>query len=188
MKTTLAKVALPLLLGLPSCASDQAAHRSAVSPSPGSTKLSNAIHEKVNAYRNNCGAHGLTRHAGLDRLAQGHSQYMLQKRGTFGLHGKNVSHMGSESRSAAAAHLYGMRSCSENVASITMSGSETNVAENLMRLWKSSPAHEAAIRAREYTHTGIGVAVDKDGTVFATQLFGAGGNSMRSSHQRFTGF
>jgi uncharacterized protein YkwD len=181
------KVILVACIGaLASCAPKPEIQRMPVSASlhPDSP-LSERVLREVNSYRRSHGVSQLQRHAGLDRLAQQHSEYLRKNRGTFGLYGKNVSHIGFEGRALAARTNYHMENLSENVASA--SGSGANTSKTLLELWKNSKAHEYNMRSA-WTYTGIGVAVDPDGTVFATQLFSSVMNSQTSLRERFNRF
>lgn len=94
---------------------------------------------------------------------------MMNNRGSFSLHGKNVSHYGFEGRVDAARHHHNMETISENViAGTKISG---DVASKLVRGWAGSGGHRKNM-IDDWSVTGIGVAVDADGGVFATQLFG----------------
>ncbi len=150
-----------------------------------SSSLSGQIYEAVNSYRRNHGAVELERHAGLDPLAQNHCEYLHQNRGKFGIYGKNVSHFGSEGRTLVARERYHMLNSSENVGSIKSNGK--NIVPALVNLWTSSKDHEKNLLS-SWTHTGIGVVVDTDGTVFSTEIFATVSNSQMTTHQRFSGF
>ena len=143
------------------------------------------VFQSVNAYRSSQGVKQLQRHAGLDRLAQKHCEYLRQQRGTFSLKGRNVSHMGFDGRALVARELYRMDNISENVAAANHAGTHVDAA--VMALWKSSKDHQKNM-VDSWTHTGIGVVVDSDGTVFADQLFATISNSQRALHYRFTQF
>ena len=143
------------------------------------------VYEAVNAYRRSLGIQELQRHPGLDRLAQKHCEYLRQNRGTFSLKGKNVSHIGFEGRALFARELYRMHNISENVASAT--GARTHPATAVTALWKGSSDHHKNM-TDTWTHTGVGVVVDADGTVFADQLFATVNLSPRVMHDRLTGF
>jgi uncharacterized protein YkwD len=138
-----------------------------------------AVFRQVNVYRRSKGVSPLVRHPGLDRLAQQHSEFLRKNRGKFSLHGKNVSHDGFESRAAAARHQYKIMTLHENVAA----GSR---GTNLVQTWSNSRAHEHAMRGK-WPLTGVGVVVDGDGMVFATQLFGTApsSNSQMELRERF---
>ncbi len=147
--------------------------------------LSGQVLQRVNSYRSSVGASVLQRHAGLDRLAQEHSEYLRQHRGTFSLHGKNVSHYGFEGRALVARERYQMQSVSENVAATNHPGERP--APVIVNLWVGSKDHESNMR-QSWTHTGVGVVVDSDGMVFATQLFATVSNSQLSTRERFNRF
>lgn len=146
------------------------------------SSASNHVYEAVNAYRRSHGVANLQRHAGLDRLAQDHCEFLRQNRGKFGLYGKNVSHYGFDARSLAARERYNMLSLGENVAAaVTAPG---NPGPTLVRLWAASKGHEKTMR-NTWTHTGIGLVVDADGTVFSAQLFSNIRYSQMESRNRF---
>lgn len=126
---------------------------------------SDKVLNDVNAYRAAHGKSALKRHAGLDKLALQHSRFMMQNRGKFGLHGKNVTHDGFEGRTMVARSQFSMDNFHENVAAVPERGT------SLVQTWINSPGHEKALRAT-WSYTGIGVVRDKDGMLFATQLFG----------------
>lgn len=147
--------------------------------------LSGQIYQAVNSYRRSRGAADLQRHAGLDRLAQSHCEYLRKNRGQFGIYGKNVSHYGSEGRSLVARERYQMLNSSENVGSLKTNGK--NIPSALMNLWTSSKDHEKNLLS-SWTHTGIGVVVDDDGTVFSTEIFATVSYSQMTTRQRFSGF
>lgn len=136
--------------------------------SKSSQSTSAGIFRDVNAYRSRLGKPALQRHEGLDRLARSHSEFMRANRGKFKLSKSgNVSHFNFEGRAAIARTKYGIASLHENVAAAPRGTS-------MLKLWANSRAHEPAMRDT-WTYTGVGVAVDSDGMVFATQLFGSPG-------------
>jgi uncharacterized protein YkwD len=149
------------------------------------SSLTGQVHHQVNAYRATKGTGPLQRHSGLDRLAHEHCEYLRKHRGTFQLSGKNVSHFGFESRALAARELYNMHNVSENVAAATHPGN--NKAGVLVSLWKGSKDHHKNM-LDDWTHTGIGVVVDSDGTVFSTQLFSTVSMNQISVRERFNRF
>jgi len=147
--------------------------------------LSGQVLKEVNAYRRQIGVNELQRHAGLDRLAQEHCEYLRANRGKFGVYGKNVSHMGFEGRSLVARERYNMMSISENVAAANNPGKD--FAPALIKLWSESKDHNYNMRSK-WTHTGIGVVIDDDGTVFSTELFATMNYSQLTMRNRFTSF
>lgn len=148
------------------------------------SSLSQELFQRVNSYRSNRGAPPLQRHAGLDRLAQDHCEYLRQHRGTFSLYGNNVSHMGFETRARIASLHYHMDACSENVAFTMSRPTEAQTATALVRLWQNSENHEYAMKQKAWTDTGIGTVVDRDGAVFATQIFGVASSSFLVERNR----
>jgi uncharacterized protein YkwD len=189
MKKTLRPFVLgsSLFLGLlASCApqSDTSKVLMSTSASHSGGSLSGRIHNEVNAYRTSIGARPLTRNAGLDRLAQEHCEFLRRNRGTFGLSGSNVSHQGFENRTLMARKFLNISQLGENVVAAT-GGNGTGAPSKIVRLWDSSPSHRFAMRG-DWQQTGIGVVVDDDGMVFATQLFGAGGSSQMDFSRSFT--
>lgn len=181
------KVILVACVGaLASCATQPEVTKLPVSASIRSdSSLSGRILAEVNAYRRSHGASDLQRHSGLDRLAQQHCEYLRDHKGQFGLYGKNVSHFGFEGRALIARERYQMTSVSENVVAATNPGS--NPAPVLVKLWANSSDHEYNMRS-PWTHTGIGVLVDSDGTVYSTELFATVSNSLLTTRDRFSRF
>ena len=179
-------IAVASVGALASCATTPKTQKVSVSTSlrPDSS-LTEQVFREVNSYRRSHGASDLQRHAGLDRLAQEHCQYLRQHRGEFGLYGKNVSHYGFDGRALMARRAYNMENISENVAAANHPGS--NPGPTLVQLWAGSKGHESNMRSA-WTCTGIGVVVDDDGTVFSTQLFATVGNSQMTTRERFNHF
>lgn len=143
------------------------------------------IFDEVNAYRRSKGVNDVQRHAGLDRLAQQHSEYLRQHRGSFSIYGKNVSHYGFDGRAVVARSSYQMPNTSENVAAAFNAGG--NPAPAVLALWKESKDHHKNM-LDSWSHSGVGVVVDVDGTVFATQIFGMISYSQLSTRDRMNGF
>jgi uncharacterized protein YkwD len=149
------------------------------------SSLSGRVFTEVNSYRRSHGTVDLQRHAGLDRLAQEHCEYLRQHRGSFGLYGKNVSHFGFEGRALLARERYQMMNVSENVAASTHAGSSP--AQTMVKLWSQSKAHEHNMRS-SWTHTGVGAVMDSDGTIISTQLFATISYSQLATRDRFNRF
>ncbi|MCW1885734.1 CAP domain-containing protein [Luteolibacter flavescens] len=149
--------------------------------------LAGTIHSQVNSYRQSKGREVLQRHAGLDRMAQQHSEFMRRNRGKFS--GKNaaanISHYGFEERALNAQRTMKMSNVAENIA--TCSGSHSSAANTLVGAWKNSSSHDKNMRGK-WSTTGIGVVVDKDGTVFATQLFATESHSHMALTDRMRQF
>ncbi|MCX6876699.1 MAG: CAP domain-containing protein [Verrucomicrobia bacterium] len=139
-------------------------------PNKAESSLEENLYREVNAYRRQHGRNNLQRNPKLDGLARQHSDFLLNNRGKSSVFGakSDISHYGFESRSFAAQRLYNMDQVSENVASAKGCGS--NVASYVVGLWENSQSHEYNMRTL-WTQTGVGVAVDDDGTVFVTEIF-----------------
>jgi uncharacterized protein YkwD len=179
-------IAVACVGALASCATQPETTRMPVSATiRPDTSPTGQVLQEVNSYRRSHGASDLQRHAGLERLAQEHSEYLMKHRGTFTLSGKNVSHIGFEGRTLVARERYQMDNVSENVVAASHLGK--NPAPMLVKLWSESKDHETNMRG-SWTHTGIGMVVDSDGMVFCTQLFSTVNYSQLSSRQRFNGF
>lgn len=179
-------IAVACIGALASCAAPTVTKRVPVSASlhPDSS-LAGEVLQEVNSYRRSHNATELERHAGLDRLAQEHSEYLRQHRGTFTLEGKNVSHIGFEGRTLVARERYKMSSVSENI--VAAHSPDKNPGPTLVNLWASSKGHEYNMRSA-WTYTGIGIVVDDDGMVFCTELFATANTSQLTTRQKFGGF
>lgn len=151
-----------------------------LSPDP---SASGQVIQAVNSYRVSQGKQALQHHAGLDRLAQLHSAYLRKNRGSFKLYGSNVSHMGFDGRTAVARKHYQMENISENVAATNHPGKA--IGSVIAQDWKGSKDHHQNMMD-SWTHTGVGVVTDSDGTAFVTQLFATMASSQQSLRNRFS--
>jgi uncharacterized protein YkwD len=131
------------------------------------SSLSAKVFTEVNSYRATKGKAALQRHAGLDRLAQKHCDYLVKTAGSYELYGKNVSHIGFEGRALVARQAYNIKNLGENVVS-----SKSHSAKHLVEAWSRSKSHELNMRSDWYC-TGVATAVAPDGSVISTQLFGS---------------
>ena len=173
-------------VALASCTSQTVPDKAAGSTSTGSDhSASGQVFQAVNSYRISQGKQPLQRHPGLDRLAQLHSEYLRKNRGTFKLYGSNVSHMGFDGRTAIARERYQMENISENVASANHPGKA--IGPMMLQVWRNSNDHHKNM-LDSWTYTGVGVVVDSDGTVFATELFSTMGSHQQSLRNRFIRF
>lgn len=171
---------------LASCANQPVPNKMPVSASIKSdSSVTGRLFQEVNSYRASNGKAAVQRHPGLDKLAQQHSEYLRAHRGTFSLSGRNVSHIGFEGRALQARERYQMENMSENVAAATRVGSKGT--DTLLQLWQGSKDHNKNM-LDDWTYSGIGVAVDEDGTMFATQLFGNASMSQLTMRNRFNHF
>ncbi|NJM38355.1 MAG: CAP domain-containing protein [Akkermansiaceae bacterium] len=176
-------ILLASIAALASCSAPSKLQTIIIPTSSGkNSQLSDQIFNGVNAYRQSKGMSDLQRHAGLDQLAKNHSEYMLQNRGKFKVHGKNVSHWGHEGRALIAQQRFGFQNTSENVAAAYNPGK--SAASVLLQLWATSKAHRINLDS-SWPYTGIGTAVDRDGTVFATQIFATARTGQQARRERF---
>jgi uncharacterized protein YkwD len=130
------------------------------------SRLSGKIVHEVNSYRATKGKAALVRHSGLDRLAQAHCDFLAMKEHKPGDYKVHVGHEGFESRAFIAKHAYGITSMGENVVA-----SSKHSPKHLVVLWSKSPTHNSTM-CDEWTYTGVATAVEPDGLVISTQLFG----------------
>lgn len=137
-----------------------------VSGSLGSqASLAERVFAEVNSRRASMGKATLQRHPGLDRLAQKHCNYLVETAGSYGMYGKDISHIGFEGRALAARQAYKINSLGENVVSST-----NHSAKHLVALWAGSKGHEHNM-GNDWTCSGIATAVTPGGKVICTQLF-----------------
>ena len=184
MKTNLCSLAAVVLCTgfLASCASGPVTTAVPMSASSSEKSLTTRLLDDVNAYRASKGAKPLVRNPGLDRMAQEHCEFLRLNRGKFSIQGTNVSHDGFESRCLKARQLFNMPTMGENVAA--MHSTSTSA---LVKAWANSPGHDFTMKA-EWEQTGIGLLVDKDGTLFATQVFGTPTRSQMAFSDRLRSF
>ena len=147
--------------------------------------LAGNIHAQVNSYRQATGKPALPRHAGLDRMARQHSEFMLRNRGKFSGSSANLTHYGFEERALNAQRTMSMSNVAENIA--TCSGSFGSPASTLVGAWKKSSGHAKNMKSH-WDATGVGVAVATDGTVFATQIFATENHSHMAMTDRMRQF
>ncbi|MCP3978897.1 MAG: hypothetical protein GY716_06140 [bacterium] len=117
----------------------------------------------VNAVRRERGFGALEVLPELTRAARAHSRDMA-RRGYFDHEAPDGS------RPADRVHRRGIeyRIVAEN---IQMSRNVRDPVESAVRSWLKSEGHRETLLTPEFTHTGLGVAVAEDATVYFTQLF-----------------
>jgi uncharacterized protein YkwD len=79
----------------------------------------------------------------------------------------------------------GMLSVSENVAAANYPGQSAPAV--LVELWRTSKDHNHNM-TEKWTHSGMGVVVDSDGMVFATQIFATKNHSQLVMRDRMNSF
>lgn len=120
--------------------------------------MEEAIIELINKYRKSKGLGALKIHVAISEESQKHSSDMANNKVPF-------SHEGFNSRAKKLeAKIPGVRFVAENVAYGQRSAKE--VVED----WIKSPGHKMNIEGN-YTQTGIGVAANKKGVLYYTQIF-----------------
>lgn len=124
----------------------------------GFEKIQQDILHDVNVYRKQCGLSPLVLRADMSSEAAKHSIAMAQHRVGFGHDGfpSRVNHIYAHSRQPSGA--------AENVAYHYKDG------HDVVKNWLTSPHHRANIKGH-YNYTGIGLARDRQGHLYFTQLF-----------------
>jgi uncharacterized protein YkwD len=128
--------------------------------------LEHRIHGQINAYRAGHGGRVLQRHDLLDRLAREHSRALLERCRRRGK--STVDHCGFQQRYVAAQAGLGRIMLAENV--ISHPGGGDDPAGAMVRGWIGSEGHRRNL-AGAWSLTGVGVARDEQGRLWATQLF-----------------
>ena len=98
-------------------------------------------------------------------VAQSHSRRMATKR--FFSH-EDPKFGGPDNRLSAAGIMW--RRCGENIFE---EYGERDPVQSAVRGWMQSSGHRKNILNREFTHTGIGVAIGRDRAYTITQMFAA---------------
>ncbi|AFY35777.1 CAP domain-containing protein [Calothrix sp. PCC 7507] len=133
-------------------------HQVASTTSFKTTALEKSVFEQINRYRVSQGLTKLTLNANITKQARIHSQNMANGKVPF-------SHQGFERRVTAIPLIY--NSAAENVA---FNQGYSNPASEAVTGWIKSPGHLENIKGK-YNLTGIGVAANKKGEVYLTQIF-----------------
>ncbi|WP_185972540.1 CAP domain-containing protein [Georgenia yuyongxinii] len=123
------------------------------------TQLETEVFEKINAYRAAQGAGPLTRNASIDGVARAWSQTQAGQ-------GRMSHNPGYGQQMPAGASAW-----SENVAYLAGYDVE-QMAAIFVDGWISSPGHRRNLLDADMTHTGVGIAQNSAGEVYATQNFG----------------
>lgn len=129
----------------------------------GPEEVEDLLREAVERVRSQHGLASLEPDRRIAAVARAHSQDMV-RRGFFDHISPDGENLDGRLRAAEIA----FRSAAENIARArgVESPVDTAVAE-----WMASPGHRGNILDGRFTRTGIGVAVDADGTVYFTQVF-----------------
>jgi len=151
---------------------------SAIAPAHGPsreepTAIERRVLDMVNRHRSLMNLTPLTSHKLLVKEARQHSVAMARGRVPLG-------HHGFEERRHSIARSIPFRAAAENVGYVR---GYANPAEYAVDQWLKSPGHARNIRG-SYVLTGIGVAKDKAGGLYVTQIFwqpGTQPDSIRSA-------
>ncbi|MFL9484118.1 CAP domain-containing protein [Chitinophagaceae bacterium LWZ2-11] len=122
------------------------------------SRVEKDVFNLINKHRQSIGLQPLKWMSGITDQAEIHSSDMALRKTGFG-------HEGFETRYAKLQKAIGnVHAGAENVAYGTLT------AEQVTKGWLGSPGHKKNIEG-DYNLTGIGVAVDKQGLLFFTQIF-----------------
>jgi uncharacterized protein YkwD len=120
--------------------------------------MADDILKLINNYRRKKGLGALAASSVMNAEALKHSENMAARRTSF-------SHNGFQGRiKRISSSLNGVSNAAENVAMGSTS------AKQVVEEWLSSPMHRRNIEG-PYSLTGIGVATDKKGVLYFTQIF-----------------
>ena len=125
---------------------------------PENASLVDDVLSKTNEFRQSKGLPPLTINADMNALAQKHSADMASGRVDFG-------HDGFSKRSTKAKQkITTVYQFAENVAY------GVSTADAVLTMWKNSPGHRKNLLGN-YKYIGIGIAKDKKGRMYYTQIF-----------------
>ena len=127
---------------------------------PAST-MEREIHALVNQHRARRGLPALAYDERIATVAREHSAAMADRSRPFG-------HAGFEQRGSAISRFLPYRGLAENVAYDERGGA--NLSSLIVEGWIGSAAHRQNIEG-SYEITGIGVARDRQGVAYVTQIF-----------------
>ena len=123
-------------------------------------EIEEAVHQKVNQYRQSQGLPTLSLDPQMSDIARSHSEDMASGTVAFG-------HDGFEERAEALGELAALREVGENVA---YNQGYSDPATQAFEGWLDSPGHLENIEGN-YNMTGLGIARNSQGEYYFTQLF-----------------
>lgn len=148
-------------------------------------RVERLIHEEINERRRAHGEEPLTADEGLQRIARKHSHDMATR-----------DYVGHESPNGVTPtdrlSAVGCGFGGENVAQswisepVRMDGetvvveNESELANHLVRGWMNSPGHRENVLRDSFEYSGVGVIIDKENRVYATQNFCGGPTNVRT--------
>jgi uncharacterized protein YkwD len=125
--------------------------------SDNNANIAQDVFYQTNQFRKTHGLNELIMRNDLNKIAQRHSEDMARGRVAFG-------HAGFYKRALAKKDIKQLSSFAENVAVGPTSGKQVVV------MWKNSPEHRRNMLGR-FKYIGIGIAKDKNGRLYYTQVF-----------------
>ena len=128
--------------------------------------VASAVMSEVNRTRVAEGLAALSEDAALARAAREHSEELAARR-TLDHSSTDPERRTMTMRIEAAGGTW-MRAA-ENLASMT--GPSSRVPPQTVQMWLSSDGHRRNMLSASYTHTGMGVAIDRFGVWYVTQLY-----------------
>ncbi|MGH7449596.1 MAG: CAP domain-containing protein [Longimicrobiales bacterium] len=121
---------------------------------------------EVNRTRRSNQLNPLIEDAALNRAAREHSEELAARR-TLDHNSTNPARRTMTMRIEAAGGTWSR--AAENL--LNMSGQAADVPSQTVRMWLSSEGHRRNMLSPDYTHTGVGVAIDQRGIWYVTQLY-----------------
>jgi uncharacterized protein YkwD len=155
-----ASVAAALAIAIVVVAAGRTGSAAPASPTAGVTSLEREAFGLVNRHRRDRGLPALVHDARIARQARLHSQAMAA-----GV--RRVGHGGFDDRIEALRRVVTFRRIAENVA---LNRGARRPAASAVRGWIESPGHRRSMEG-DYTATGVGVASNRAGEVYFTQIF-----------------
>jgi uncharacterized protein YkwD len=138
----------------------------APAPDTAADAIARDLLAEVNRTREAHGARALRRDSVLDRAASEHALELAERR--------TLDHVSTDpgrrtvtTRIEAAGGTWSR--AAENLAN--MSGPASDVPPRTARMWLDSEGHRRNMLDPAYTHTGIGIAIDRRGVWYVTQLY-----------------
>ena len=127
---------------------------------PDRDSLSYDLFTRVNDYRKSRGLRKLKWNSEMAQIADAHSRSMSSSR--------VLTHKGFSKR-ANAVRRTGVLTVGENLAYYRGKSDPASVA---LQLWIDSPTHFKNLAGKQYDVTGVGCAVNSEGYVYFSQLYG----------------
>jgi uncharacterized protein YkwD len=138
----------------------------APAPTETVTGVARGVLAEVNRARQSNGVSALREDAALTRAAREHSEELAARR-TLDHNSTNPARHTMTMRIDEAGGSWSR--AAENLAN--MSGAASAVPSQTVRMWLSSEGHRRNMLERAYTHTGVGIAIDRRGIWYVTQLY-----------------